>query len=178
MRGTTRSLAVLGLLVAVAALSACGSDEFDGRIPQDNADALRASLAQVRDDVSNGECDSASTGAQAFVDGVNQLPETATTELKDALRSAGEQLERLVSSECAATTTTTTTTTTSDDSTTSSTESTTTTTDTSTDTGTDTGTTTSTGTGPDENGGQDEDGGGDAGGGSGDSGGDSGGTRG
>jgi hypothetical protein len=150
MRGTTRTLAVLGLLAAVAVLSACGSDEFEGRVSRSDADALRASLAQVRDDVDNGECESASSGAQAFVDGVNDLPLTATVELKEALRDAGEQLERLVSEECpsGATTGTTQTTTTETTSTTDTTTTDTTTTDTTTtDTTTGTGTTT-TGTQP------------------------------
>lgn len=165
MRGTTRPLVVLGLVAAVAVLSACGSDEFDGRIPQSDAEALRTSLDQVRNDVSAGECDSASSGAQAFVDGVNALPESATTELKEALRTAGEQLERLVSEECAVTGTTTTSDTTSTDTsstdtTTSSTETTTTT-----DTSTSTDTTTSTDTEPDEDGGPSGGGGGSGGGG-------------
>ncbi len=136
MRGTVTLPAPLALLVAVVALSACGSDDIGGRIPAADAAGLRASLSQVRDDVEAGECDSASSGAQSFVDGVNQLPAEATTELKDALRKAGERLQELVSAECAPTETTperTTSTQTTTSSTTTTSE-TTTTTDTETDT--------------------------------------------
>jgi FIMAH domain-containing protein len=155
MPGTTRLAAMLALAAAVAALSACGSNEIGGQIPQADADQLKASLSQVRSDVSNGQCDGAASEAQAFVDGVNSLPETATAELKAALRTAGEKLLELVSQECPATGTTgltgeqpTTGATTSTDTTTGDTTSTDTT---STDT-TSTDTTTTTGTRPQDNG--------------------------
>jgi hypothetical protein len=168
MLGTTRLPALLGLVAAVAALSACGSDEIGGQIPQTNADRLKHSLNQVRDDVENGQCDAASSGAQAFVDRVNDLPgETATVELKDALREAGERLQNLVREECPATGTTGLTgeqPTTGEETTTDTTTTDTTTTDTT------TNDTTTTDTQPEENGnggGGGSGGGGDTGGGSG-----------
>jgi hypothetical protein len=106
MPGTTRLAALLALAAAVAALSACGSDELGGQIPPTNAEQLRTSLSQVRSDVEAGRCDDAGSEAQAFVDGVNNLPETSTSELKAALRTAGERLQGLVSEECPATGTT------------------------------------------------------------------------
>ncbi len=183
MRGTAALPALLAILAAVVALSACGSDEIGGQIPAQNAADLKASLSQVRDDIEAGDCDSASSGAQSFVDGVNALPAEATTELKDALRNAGDRLQALVSEECPATGTTGVTgprSTTSDTTTTStSTPDTTTTTDTETDT-----TTTETEQPPEEpgngngagNGG--DDGGAPSGGGSDDGTGGTGGTRG
>jgi hypothetical protein len=142
MRGTATFPALLALLAAVVGLSACGSDDVGGQIPATNAAGLKASLSQVRDDVQAGDCDSASSGAQSFVDGVNALPAEATTELKDALRKAGERLQELLSQECPAdgTAADDTQPTTSEPTTTS--ETTTTTSETTTTTGTETDTTT------------------------------------
>jgi FIMAH domain-containing protein len=173
MPGTTRLAALLALAAAVAALSACGSDELGGQIPPMDAEQLRTSLSQVRSDVEAGRCDDAGSEAQAFVDGVNNLPETSTSELKAALRTAGERLQGLVSEECPATGTTGLTgeqTTTDETTTTDTTTTDTTTTDTTTDE-----TTTSTETEPQDDGGG---GGGGSGGGGAGGGGSDGGTGG
>jgi hypothetical protein len=141
---------LLALLFVLAALSGCGSDEISGEIPQADADELNASLDEVRTAVESSppQCTTAKSKADQFVADVNALPADAGTELKAALRDAGDHLRVLVDEQCASTGTTdtkaatTTTPTTSSTSTTSSETTTPSTTDT-TDT-TDTTSTTST----------------------------------
>ena len=120
---------MLALLFVLAALSGCGSDEISGEIPQANADELNASLDEVRTAVESSppQCTTAKSAADQFVADVNALPADAGSELKDALRDAGDNLRVLVDEQCASTgttdtaTSTTTTPTTSSTSTTSST---------------------------------------------------------
>jgi hypothetical protein len=99
---------LLALVAAVALLSGCGSDEISGQIPPDNAARLNAALDAVSAAVETNPpaCDTATSQASAFVDQVNELPVTAGTDLKEALRGAGENLEQLVNDQCASTGTT------------------------------------------------------------------------
>src|SRR3954454_13416735 len=177
MPGTYR-IAPLALVAAVVALSGCGSgDDINGQIPQDDAAQLNGALDAVNSAIESNDCATASSQADDFVQVVNGLPASAGTELKDALRNAGENLEALVADQCAPTGSTSTQSTSSSStepstSTTSSSttsNSTTTTTSSTADTTTTT-TTTSTQTKP-QGGGQ---GGNDGGGGGGDGGGDGG----
>ena len=96
---------MLALVATVALLSGCGSDENSGQIPQANADQLNAALDAVSAAVETNPpaCDTATSQASAFVDQVNQLPVTAGTDLKEALRGAGENLKQLVNEQCAST---------------------------------------------------------------------------
>jgi hypothetical protein len=181
MPGTNRLCAPLGLVAAVVALSGCGSSDVGGEIPQADAAQLNASLDAVNSAIASNDCATASAQADAFVQMVNDLPASAGTELKDALRNAGENLEGLVADQCSTTGSTSTKTTSSSSSepTTSSTSSSTTsssTTSTSTDTTTTTSTTSTTETKPPGGGNQGGNGGG--GGGDGGTGGGTGGTGG
>jgi hypothetical protein len=83
-------------------VAGCGSNDLNGTIPQPNADTLRADLAQVQEAAARGDCATARSNAEQFKLDVNVLPATAGTDLKDALRDAGDQLVRLASdpSEC------------------------------------------------------------------------------
>jgi len=96
---------LLALLFVLAALSGCGSDEIGGEIPPSNAEALNASLEDVRAAVETipPQCTTAESKADQFVADVNGLPEDAGTELKAALREAGVNLQQLVSDQCAST---------------------------------------------------------------------------
>src|SRR5436190_3007686 len=101
MPGTNRLPALLALVATVAAVSGCGSNDISGEIPPDQASQLSGSLGAVENAIASGDCATASDEASAFVSGVNELPATPTgAELKDALRKAGENLERLVSVQC------------------------------------------------------------------------------
>ena len=179
MPGTNRLLGLLAMVATVAALSGCGSNDINGKIPQSDADELNGALEAVRSDIAAQDCEAASSEADAFINGVNQLPATAGEDLKKALRDAGGNLQQLVADQCTTTQTTPTTSTqsTRSSSTTSTrpTTSSSTSSTTSTQTTTTTTTTSSTETAPPESGGG---GGGGGDGGDGGTGGGSGGTGG
>ncbi len=96
---------MLALLFVLAALPGCGSDEIDGEIPALNAQELNASLEELRAAVESGPagCATAELNADQFVDDVNALPADAGTDLKTALREAGDNLRGLVDEQCAST---------------------------------------------------------------------------
>ena len=101
MPGTNRIPPLLALLAAVAALSGCGSeDDIDGQIPATNADQLNAALNTVRTAVASNDCATANSGADGFIDAVNELPATAGADLKEALQEAGANLRALVDDQC------------------------------------------------------------------------------
>jgi len=179
MPGTNRLLGLLAMVATVGALSGCGSNDINGKIPQSDADELNGALEAVRSDIAARDCEAASSEADAFINGVNQLPATAGEDLKKALRDAGGNLQQLVADQCTTTQTTPTTSTqsTRSSSTTSTrpTTSSSTSSTTSTQTTTTTTTTSSTETAPPESGGG---GGGGGDGGDGGTGGGSGGTGG
>ena len=78
MPGTNRIPPLLALVAAVAALSGCGSgDDIKGQIPATNADQLNAALDTVGSAVASNDCATASSGADGFIDAVNELPATA-----------------------------------------------------------------------------------------------------
>jgi hypothetical protein len=97
MPGHKRLAATLAVAGAAVAFSACGSSDADRTISPTDADTLQAALAQVQAAVDQGKCSQAQEHADAFVDAVNELPETVGTENKEALRTAGENLQELAS---------------------------------------------------------------------------------
>jgi outer membrane murein-binding lipoprotein Lpp len=103
MPGTNRIPPLLALVAAVAALSGCGSgDDIKGQIPATNADQLNAALDAVRAaaQANPPDCEAAASQADQFVNLVNDLPESAGTDLKAALRDAGGNLQQLVNDQC------------------------------------------------------------------------------
>ena len=101
MPGTNKIIPLLALVAAVAALSGCGSgDDINGQIPATNADQLNAELNTVRSAVASNDCVTASSGADGFIDAVNELPATAGADLKAALQEAGANLRALVEDQC------------------------------------------------------------------------------
>jgi hypothetical protein len=101
MPGTSRIPPLVALLAAVAALSGCGSqDDINGQIPATNADQLNAALNTVDTAVESNDCSTASSGADGFIDAVNELPATAGADLKAALQEAGANLRALVDDQC------------------------------------------------------------------------------
>jgi hypothetical protein len=97
----TRLPALLALAAAVAALSGCGSgNDINGQIPPADADQLNTELETVRSAVASHDCVTAGSGADGFVDAVNDLPATAGADLKEALQEAGANLRTLVNDQC------------------------------------------------------------------------------
>jgi hypothetical protein len=96
MPGQKRVAGALAVAAAAVAISACGSSSSsDQTIPSAKSQILQSRLSAVELAVSEGHCNVAETRAQSFVDAVNQLPDTVGTENKDALRTAGENLQTL-----------------------------------------------------------------------------------
>jgi hypothetical protein len=94
MPGTKPLAGVLAAAAVVAVLGACGSSAEKTLDPAD-AQSLNAKVAAVDNAVASGNCENAQVAAQDFIDTVNQLPQSATTDTKDALRSAGDSLKSL-----------------------------------------------------------------------------------
>jgi len=89
--------ALFALAAAVAALAGCGSSSSDKTIPPSAAQILNQQLSAVQQAVASGDCKTALSDAQHFVDTVNQLPDTTGPDVKTALRTAGDQLKTLAS---------------------------------------------------------------------------------
>jgi hypothetical protein len=101
MPGTNRILPLLGLVAVVAALSGCGSgNDINGQIPAEQAAQLNGALSAVNSAVQSNDCATANSQSDEFVTLVNNLPASAGTELKEALRDAGTNLQGLVRVQC------------------------------------------------------------------------------
>lgn len=107
MQGKPRT-ALLVLAATVSALAGCGSSSSDKTIPPSEAQILNQQLSAVQQAVASGDCKTALSDAQNFVDTVNQLPETTGPDVKTALRTAGDNLKTLANdpSQCQPTGTT------------------------------------------------------------------------
>jgi hypothetical protein len=95
MPGQKRVAGALAVAAAAVAISACGSSSGNPTIPSTNATQLTTALNAVEAAVNQGKCNRAQAEAQAFIDAVNQLPDTVGTPDKEKLRSAGENLQKL-----------------------------------------------------------------------------------
>jgi hypothetical protein len=84
----------LALVLSALGLAACGSDE-GGTIPQDDADALLATVDQVEASVDAGDCTTATTDATQLVTQINALPKEVGEETKAELRDAANNLAAL-----------------------------------------------------------------------------------
>jgi hypothetical protein len=101
MPGTNRNLPLLALVAVVAALSGCGSgNDINGQIPAEQAAQLNGALSAVNSAVQSNDCATANSQSDEFVTLVNNLPASAGTELKEALRDAGTNLQGLVRAQC------------------------------------------------------------------------------
>jgi hypothetical protein len=95
MPGQKRLAGALAVAATAVAISACGSGDNNPTIPSTNATELNAALNGVEEAVNQGKCARAQTEAENFVVAVNELPDTVGTTDKEALRSAGVNLEKL-----------------------------------------------------------------------------------
>jgi hypothetical protein len=97
MPGKKPLTVLLASAATIAALAGCGSSGIKGTLTPDEANQLLADLTAVQDAAARGDCSAAASKAREFKSAVDGLPATAGTELKDALRGAGDQLVTLAS---------------------------------------------------------------------------------
>jgi hypothetical protein len=95
MPGQKRLAGALAVAAAAVTISACGSSNTDKNISGTDANKLTSALSAVETAVDSGRCSVANARAADFIAAVNALPETVGTADKDALRSAGENLQKL-----------------------------------------------------------------------------------
>jgi hypothetical protein len=95
MRGQKRLAGALAAVAAAMAISACGSSSDNSTIPPENANQLLSALNGVQSALDSQDCKLAQERANAFVNTVNELPDTVSTDDKEMLRSAGENLDKL-----------------------------------------------------------------------------------
>lgn len=89
-----RSTALL-IVISALGLSACGSSD-DGTIPEGDAEALLATLAQIQGNVDDGDCTSARTDASQLTSQIDLLPKDVGAETKGQLFEAANNLEALI----------------------------------------------------------------------------------
>ena len=97
MPGKKPLTALLALAATVVVVAGCGSSGADKTIPPADAQTLNQQLSAVQRAVAAGDCATALSSAQSFIDIVNQLPDTAGADVKTALRTAGDNLKTLAS---------------------------------------------------------------------------------
>ena len=98
---TPRRVAVAAALVLALGLAACGdSNDAQVTIPANDANYLLDRLDEVQSGVESGHCVEASAAATGFVTRVVLLPKTVGADAKEALRTAGINLQHPANDEC------------------------------------------------------------------------------
>jgi len=97
MPGKKPLTALLALAATVTVVAGCGSSGADKTIPPADAQRLNEQLSAVQQAVAAGDCATALSSAQGFIDAVNTLPSTVGTDVKAPLQTAGDQLKTLAS---------------------------------------------------------------------------------
>jgi predicted small lipoprotein YifL len=95
MPGKKPLTALLALAATVTAVAGCGSSGANKTIPPADAQTLNQQLSAVQQAVAAGDCATALSNAQRFIDTVNTLPSTVGKDVKAPLQSAGDQLKTL-----------------------------------------------------------------------------------
>ena len=102
-----RKLLAAALLFAILAAAGCGSDSSNRPLlSSSQAGELRATLSQIEQEVSAGNCSSAGDRVAALetqIDSIRRLDR----KLRSALRTSARRLDALVSADCNTSTTTT-----------------------------------------------------------------------
>ena len=92
-------------VLVCASLSACGDDSKSKLLSPSSASQLRSTLAQVQQDVENGDCAGAQERVGALDQQVGSL-DRIDADLRDALVSGTSRLQQLVAQKCQAPATT------------------------------------------------------------------------
>jgi outer membrane murein-binding lipoprotein Lpp len=85
--------------LACAVLSGCGDDSKSKLLSSSSASELRSTLAQVQQDVQNGDCTSAQERVSALDQQISSL-DRIDADLRDALVSGTSRLQQLVAEKC------------------------------------------------------------------------------
>jgi hypothetical protein len=84
----------LGAVCAIV-LAACGSDDGDGTIPPESAQALIQSLEDARGEQSQGDCQGVADAAGNLLTQIDQLPDSVDPEVRRALVEGANNLRGL-----------------------------------------------------------------------------------
>jgi hypothetical protein len=98
-RPTLRFRNAILVVVACVSLAACGDDSNSKLLSRSSASELRSTLAQVEQDVQNGDCTSAQQRVSALDQQISSL-DRIDADLRDALVSGTSRLQRLVAENC------------------------------------------------------------------------------
>lgn len=100
-----RILIAITLIALAAALAGCGDSSNDAKLlSRSSASDLRATLAQVEQRVSSGDCTGAQDQVGLLEQQIDSLDSSVDANLRAALVSGASRLQRLVASECPAAT--------------------------------------------------------------------------
>jgi hypothetical protein len=95
--------AILGAVAGVGcalAMNACGSDDDQGTIPQDQGTQIIALLDQLEQRVEDGSCDAAQATATEIGNRIQALPEQVDGELRRTLVTASGRLAEQTRTQC------------------------------------------------------------------------------
>jgi hypothetical protein len=99
---------VLALSAAIVAAAGCGGDSGDGRLlSRQQAGDLRATLSEIQQDVSAGNCTGAGQRVSALEEQIDSI-RRLNRKLRSALRASATRLGTLVTADCGTTSETTT----------------------------------------------------------------------
>jgi hypothetical protein len=103
--GRARASLAVVLMALAAALAGCGDSSDDAKLlSRTSASDLRATLTQVQQRVSSGDCSGAQDQVGLLEQQIDSLDSRVDANLRAALVSGASRLQRLVASECAAAT--------------------------------------------------------------------------
>ena len=98
MPGTRgRAILAAAILAALIALSGCGGDDGGGSIPQDSADAMLATAAEIEQANANGDCETAQAQTTDLREQVSDLGDGQTKKSLDAMVT---RLDQNLDEEC------------------------------------------------------------------------------
>jgi hypothetical protein len=101
LRPPRRLVPAVALCIMVAVLFACGGDDEQRKLlSQKSASRLDATLGQVAQRVSDGDCTGAGTQAAALRAQIDALPPRTSSKLRIALADSSEHLQSLVEQRC------------------------------------------------------------------------------
>lgn len=90
--GKRATLGAMSTIACALAMSACGGNDEEGTIPQDQGDQIVALLDQLDQRVDDGNCVAAQATALEIVRRVEALPEEVDGELRETLVTASGNL--------------------------------------------------------------------------------------